>query len=97
MPLLEVQHLTMRFGSLVANNDVSFHIDPGQIVGLIGPNGAGKTTLFNCIPVLPPQCRQVVFDDKDVTTFFRPSNHPFRRCATHFSGRKTAQRNDCAR
>lgn len=70
MPLLEVQHLTMRFGSLVANNDVSFHIDPGQIVGLIGPNGAGKTTLFNCISgFYHPSAGKVVFDDKDVTTF----------------------------
>lgn len=70
MPLLEVQHLTMKFGSLVANNDVSFHIDPGQIVGLIGPNGAGKTTLFNCISgFYHPSSGKIVFDDKDVTAF----------------------------
>jgi branched-chain amino acid transport system ATP-binding protein len=49
MSLLEVRHVTKRFGGLVANDDVSFSIDRGQIVGLIGPNGAGKTTLFNCI------------------------------------------------
>jgi branched-chain amino acid transport system ATP-binding protein len=47
--LIEVRNLTMKFGSLVANNNVSFDIETGAIVGLIGPNGAGKTTLFNCI------------------------------------------------
>jgi branched-chain amino acid transport system ATP-binding protein len=48
-PLLELASVTKRFGGLVANKDVSFVIDEGDIVGLIGPNGAGKTTLFNCI------------------------------------------------
>jgi branched-chain amino acid transport system ATP-binding protein len=47
--LLELQHVTKRFGGLVANQDVTFDIGAGEIVGLIGPNGAGKTTLFNCI------------------------------------------------
>lgn len=47
--LLEVEHLTMRFGGLVAINDVSFSAKKRQITGVIGPNGAGKTTLFNCI------------------------------------------------
>lgn len=68
MPLLEVNHVTMKFGSLVANNDVSFMIEPGQIIGLIGPNGAGKTTLFNCISGLyQPTSGQIVFDGKDIT------------------------------
>jgi branched-chain amino acid transport system ATP-binding protein len=48
-PLLWVEHLTMRFGGLVAVNDVSFTAERGQITALIGPNGAGKTTVFNCI------------------------------------------------
>jgi branched-chain amino acid transport system ATP-binding protein len=48
-PLLTVEHLTMRFGGLVAVNDLSFSAGARQITALIGPNGAGKTTLFNCI------------------------------------------------
>jgi len=47
--LLSVEHLTMRFGGLVAVEDVSFAAKRRQITGVIGPNGAGKTTLFNCI------------------------------------------------
>jgi branched-chain amino acid transport system ATP-binding protein len=48
-PLLTVEHLTMRFGGLVAVNDLSFTARAREITALIGPNGAGKTTLFNCI------------------------------------------------
>jgi branched-chain amino acid transport system ATP-binding protein len=48
-PLLTVEHLTMRFGGLVAVNDLSFRAARGEITALIGPNGAGKTTVFNCI------------------------------------------------
>ena len=48
-PLIEVEHLTMRFGGLVAIDDVSFTARPGEITAIIGPNGAGKTTVFNCI------------------------------------------------
>jgi branched-chain amino acid transport system ATP-binding protein len=48
-PLLTVEHLTMRFGGLVAVNDLSFTAARGEITALIGPNGAGKTTVFNCI------------------------------------------------
>ena len=48
-PLLEVEHLTMRFGGLTAVNDLSFEARKGDITALIGPNGAGKTTVFNCI------------------------------------------------
>ena len=48
-PLLRVEHLSMRFGGLVAINDLSFTAERGHITALIGPNGAGKTTVFNCI------------------------------------------------
>jgi branched-chain amino acid transport system ATP-binding protein len=47
--LLKVDHLTMRFGGLIAIDDVSFVARQREITGIIGPNGAGKTTLFNCI------------------------------------------------
>jgi branched-chain amino acid transport system ATP-binding protein len=48
-PLLTVEHLTMRFGGLVAIDDVSFQARNQQITAIIGPNGAGKTTVFNCL------------------------------------------------
>jgi branched-chain amino acid transport system ATP-binding protein len=47
--LLACQGLTCRFGGLVALDEVDFHVDEGEIVGLIGPNGSGKTTLFNVV------------------------------------------------
>jgi branched-chain amino acid transport system ATP-binding protein len=47
--ILAVDHLSMRFGGIVAVNDLSFNAAPRQITALIGPNGAGKTTVFNCI------------------------------------------------
>jgi branched-chain amino acid transport system ATP-binding protein len=47
--LLSVEHVTRRFGGVVAVDDVSLDVAEGEIVGLIGPNGAGKTTLFNLI------------------------------------------------
>lgn len=48
-PVLTVEHLTMRFGGLIAINDLSFNVGRGDITALIGPNGAGKTTVFNCV------------------------------------------------
>jgi branched-chain amino acid transport system ATP-binding protein len=48
-PLLKVEHLSMRFGGLLAVDDVSFQVARHDITALIGPNGAGKTTVFNCI------------------------------------------------
>src|SRR5690606_20325638 len=47
--ILAVEHLSMRFGGLVAINDLSFEVKRGEITAIIGPNGAGKTTVFNCI------------------------------------------------
>jgi branched-chain amino acid transport system ATP-binding protein len=68
MALLEVRNLTMKFGSLLANSDVSFDVEQGSIVGLIGPNGAGKTTLFNCVAgMYKPSEGRIFFEGKDVT------------------------------
>ena len=47
--VLQVENVTMQFGGVVAVNDLSLHVDKGEIVALIGPNGAGKTTAFNCV------------------------------------------------
>lgn len=49
MNFLEVNNICMHFGGLAAVEDVSFHVDKGEIVSLIGPNGAGKTTVFNML------------------------------------------------
>ena len=48
-PVLQVEHMTMRFGGLIAIDDLSFNVGRSDITALIGPNGAGKTTVFNCI------------------------------------------------
>ena len=48
-PILEVSGLTMRFGGLLAVNNVALSVQPKQVVSMIGPNGAGKTTVFNCL------------------------------------------------
>jgi len=68
MALLEVRGLTMKFGSLMANHDISFDVEEGSITGLIGPNGAGKTTLFNCISgAYKPTAGKVLFAGSDIT------------------------------
>ena len=64
-PLLRVEHLTMRFGGLVAIDDLCFEAHRGDITALIGPNGAGKTTVFNCITGFykPTAGRIALFDN----------------------------------
>jgi len=65
-PVLEVRHVSKRFGGVVAVNDVSLRVMPREIVSLIGPNGAGKTTTFNLISgVLPPSQGQILFRGED--------------------------------
>lgn len=66
--LLEVRGLTRRFGGVYANNDITFEVAGGSIVGLIGPNGAGKTTVFNLITgFLAPDAGEVRFEGRDIT------------------------------
>jgi len=70
MPLLALDHVTQRFGGLVAVNDLSFAIEEGAIVAMIGPNGAGKSTVFNLITgIYKPSSGRVVFAGADVTGF----------------------------
>ncbi|HWA64842.1 MAG TPA: ABC transporter ATP-binding protein [Mycobacteriales bacterium] len=71
--LLEVEHVTVRFGGLTALADVSASVDEGEVVGVIGPNGAGKTTLFNVI------CGFVRADDGEL----RWRGQPLRRHRPH--------------
>jgi branched-chain amino acid transport system ATP-binding protein len=67
LALLEVRNVTRRFGGIVALDDVSLDVEPGQIAGLIGPNGAGKTTVFNVITrVYRPDAGQVIFDGENL-------------------------------
>lgn len=67
-PLLSVRGLTRRFGGLVAVDDVSFDVYPGETVGMIGPNGAGKTTLFELVcGFTRPDGGTVWFDGRNVT------------------------------
>lgn len=67
-PFLEIKNITMKFGSLAANEDVSFTIHENEIVSLIGPNGAGKTTLFNCITgFYKPFAGRVIYRGRDIT------------------------------
>ncbi|HYK42503.1 MAG TPA: ABC transporter ATP-binding protein [Thermoanaerobaculia bacterium] len=67
MSLLELTKVTMRFGGLVAVNELDLKIDSGSLYGLIGPNGAGKTTVFNVITgVYTPTSGTVRFDGGDI-------------------------------
>jgi branched-chain amino acid transport system ATP-binding protein len=66
-PILQLEHVTKRFGGLTAVDNVSFKVARGEVFALIGPNGAGKTTLFNCVTGLfPPSDGRVIFEDHDV-------------------------------
>jgi branched-chain amino acid transport system ATP-binding protein len=66
-PILQLDHVSKRFGGLLAVDDVSFNVAKGEVFALIGPNGAGKTTLFNCITgIFSPTEGRVVFEGRDV-------------------------------
>jgi len=66
--ILSVRGVTIRFGGIVALEDVSFDVAAGEICGLIGPNGAGKTTLFNCLSRLYEyQSGDIVFEGRSIT------------------------------
>jgi branched-chain amino acid transport system ATP-binding protein len=68
MPLLTLEGITQRFGGLVAVSELSFAIEPGEIVAMIGPNGAGKSTVFNLITgIYKPSAGRIVFDGRDIT------------------------------
>jgi len=66
-PILRMENVTMQFGGVVAVNNLSLQVNPGEIVALIGPNGAGKTTAFNCITgVYQPTNGLVEFEGKPI-------------------------------
>jgi branched-chain amino acid transport system permease protein len=68
-PVLRIESAVKRFGALVAVNEVSFEVRPGEVLGLIGPNGAGKTTLLNLVTgTAKPNAGKIVFLGDDITT-----------------------------
>ncbi len=84
MSLLQVQNVSKRFGSLVAVDNVSMAVEPGELRAVIGPNGAGKTTFFNLISgFLTPTAGRVIFDGEDVTQLL-PERRVWRGIARTF-------------
>ncbi|MET3596666.1 branched-chain amino acid transport system ATP-binding protein [Mesorhizobium shonense] len=76
--ILQVEHLSMKFGGLVAIGDLSFQARRGEITALIGPNGAGKTTVFNCITgFYKPTEGMITLNKRDGSTYLleRLPNH----------------------
>ena len=81
--VLELKSITMQFGGVVAVDNLSMHIDRGEIVALIGPNGAGKTTAFNCVTgVYKPTNGQVWYENKLIV-----SNHPQGKMKSLYAGK----------
>jgi branched-chain amino acid transport system ATP-binding protein/branched-chain amino acid transport system permease protein len=67
-PILKASSLTKRYGGLVANSDIDFTVNRGELRGIIGPNGAGKSTLFKMLTCeIPPTSGSIVFEGRDIT------------------------------
>jgi branched-chain amino acid transport system permease protein len=67
-PLLQARGLTKRYGGIVANQDIDFTVQRGELRGIIGPNGAGKTTFFRMLTCeVPPTSGSIVFEGQDIT------------------------------
>jgi branched-chain amino acid transport system ATP-binding protein len=83
-PLLQGEKLSRRFGGLKAVDEVDFHLDHGEILGLIGPNGAGKTTLFSVIAgSIPPSAGRVLLDGREMSRRSAHSAVHAGVCRTH--------------
>jgi len=68
LPILQIKNLSKSYGAVKAVNDVSIHINRGEIAGLIGPNGSGKSTFFDCSTGLAkPDAGTVILDGQDIT------------------------------
>jgi branched-chain amino acid transport system permease protein len=67
-PILQATGLTKRYGGLVANSDIDFTVNHGELRGIIGPNGAGKSTFFKMLTCeIPPTSGKIVFEGQDIT------------------------------
>ena len=67
-PILQASGLTKRYGGLLANSDIDFTVNRGELRGIIGPNGAGKSTFFKMLTCeIPPTSGKIVFDGRDIT------------------------------
>ena len=81
-PVLHIENMTMQFGGVVAVNNLTMDIFPGEIIALIGPNGAGKTTAFNCVTgVYEPTNGMVYFHGKPIVV-----NHPQGKMVKQYGG-----------
>jgi branched-chain amino acid transport system ATP-binding protein len=84
MSLLKVEHVSKHFGSLIAVQDVSMTVEPGELRAVIGPNGAGKTTFFNLISgFLRQTSGQIIFDGEDISGLL-PARRVWRGIARTF-------------
>jgi branched-chain amino acid transport system permease protein len=67
-PILQASGLTKRYGGIIANSDIDFVVQPGELRGVIGPNGAGKSTFFKMLTCeVPPSAGRIVFEGQDIT------------------------------